>query len=75
MQRIMSLTESIQHLGNLLTNLSHDLLKVQRGNKAAAQRVRVGTIRLESVAKQFRKESVTAEKRGSFKKKLRKKKR
>lgn len=75
MQRNMSLAESIQHLNHLLCNLSRDLIKVQRGNKAAAQRVRVGTIRLESVAKQFRKESVSAEKRGTFKKKIRKKKR
>jgi hypothetical protein len=63
----------MQQLSHLLANLSKDLLKVQKGNKAAAQRVRVGTIKLERVAKLFRKESLSAEKRGAFKKKRKKK--
>ena len=50
-------------------SVAKDLQKVNRGNKAAAQRVRVGTIKLERVAKLFRKESVTAEKGGKLKKK------
>ncbi|MBI3508383.1 MAG: hypothetical protein HY069_01925 [Chlamydiia bacterium] len=68
----MSFIDSIHYLNTLLTNLSRDMLKVQRGNKAAAQRVRVGTIRLEKVARDFRRESLTAEKRGTFKKKKKK---
>ncbi len=72
----MALNETKARLENLLTSLTKDLMKVGRGNKSAAQRVRVGTIRLEKVGKQFRKESVDAEKSGKFrKKKVRKKKR
>lgn len=70
----MSLNETMNHLNHLLQSVSKDLTKVQRGNKAAAQRVRVGTIKLEKLAKLFRKESVAAEKSGKFKKKPRPKK-
>lgn len=70
----MSLTETMNQLNHLLQSVSKDLTKVQRGNKAAAQRVRVGTIKLEKIAKVFRKESVQAEKSGKFKKKPRPKK-
>jgi len=72
----MALSETTAKLEHLLHTLSKDLLKVYRGNKSAAQRVRVGTLRLEKVGKQFRKESVSAEKNGKFrKKKVRKRKR
>jgi Histone H1-like protein Hc1 len=64
----MSLKESVQQLDHLLANVAKDLIKVTRGNKAAAQRVRVGTIKLERVAKEFRRESVAAEKSGKLKK-------
>lgn len=70
----MSLSDTVNHLNHLLSALSKDLNKVARGNKAAAQRVRTGTIKLEKVAKQFRKESVQAEKSGKFKKKKSKRK-
>ncbi len=66
----MALADTIIHLNQLLTGLVRDLTKVQKGNKAAAQRVRTGTIKLEKVGKQFRKESVSAEKSVRFKKKL-----
>ncbi len=65
----MSLNDTMNKLDSLLMSVSRDLAKVNRGNKAAAQRVRVGTIRLERVAKQFRKESVAAEKSGKLKRK------
>lgn len=72
----MSFTDTMGKLEYLLNDLTKDLLKVGKGNKAAAQRVRVGTIRLEKVGKLFRKESVAAEKGGRLsKKKLRKRKR
>ena len=58
----MSLKDTMNHLHNLLGALAKDLAKVHRGNKTAAQRVRVGTIQLERTAKLFRKESVAAEK-------------
>ena len=74
----MTLKETMQQLDHLLSNVTKDLMKVHRGNQAAAQRVRVGTIKLERIAKQFRRESVAAEKGGKFRKlklKAKKKKR
>lgn len=74
----MTLKETMQQLDHLLANVVKDLTKVHRGNKAAAQRVRVGTIKLERIAKVFRRESVAAEKGGRLRKpksKLKKKKR
>ncbi len=65
----MSLKETMQELNGLLEKVLKDLSKVTRGNKAASQRVRTGTIKLEKVAKRFRKESISAEKSGKFKKK------
>lgn len=59
-------------LEHILTAVSKDLVKVARGNKSAAQRVRVGTLRLEKVGKLFRKESVAAVKKPKKKAKKRK---
>lgn len=70
----MPLVETIDLLDSLFASLANDLRKVRRGNKAAAQRVRVGTIELSRVGKVFRKESLSAEKTGKFKKKGRRKK-
>ena len=74
----MSLGETVGKLENLLGALVKDLSKVIRGNKSAAQRARVGTIHLAKIGKQFRKESVDAEKSGKLrkpKKKAKKRKR
>jgi hypothetical protein len=72
----MSLSETMGKLEHLLVGLAKDLQKVSRGNRAAAQRVRVGTLHMEKVGKQFRKESVAAEKgRKAPKKKAKKRKR
>jgi len=68
----MSLSETMGKLDHLLIGLAKDLSKVSRGNKSAAQRVRVGTLRLEKVGKQFRKESVIAMKKPKKKGKKRK---
>lgn len=65
----MSLSETMTKLEVLLLSVVKDLNKVNRGNKAAAQRVRVGTIHLEKIAKQFRRESVAAEKSGKLRRK------
>jgi len=65
----MALKDTMKRLGNLLDSLTHDLRKAEAGNKAASQRVRTCTIKLAKVAKDYRKESVKAEKSGSFKKK------
>lgn len=66
----MSLKDTMSYLSNLLTSTTKDLMKVHRGNRTAAQRVRVDTIKLEKIAKIFRKESVEAEKSGKFKRKM-----
>ncbi len=58
----MALKNTITQLKGLLANVTHDLEKSDRGNKAASQRVRTGTIKLEKVAKIFRKESVQHDK-------------
>ena len=70
----MAIKETMQQMGNLLSHVAKDLMKAARGNKSAAQRVRVGTIRLGRVAKMFRKESVAAEKGGRPRKSKRSKK-
>jgi hypothetical protein len=73
----MTLKETMQQLDHLLTRVVKDLPKVHRGNKSAAQRIRVGTIKLERVAKLFRRESVAQEKgvRPKIRSKHKKKKR
>lgn len=64
----MSLVDTIKEIRGLLSALTIDLEKAANGNKAASQRVRTGTIKLEKSAKKYRKESIKAEKSGSFKK-------
>ena len=59
----MSLKETVDHLRQMLVDLVKDLDKSTRGNKAASQRVRTRTIKLEKVAKRYRKESIQAEKK------------
>lgn len=59
----MGLKETVEHVRNLLLELIKDLDKSNRGNKAAAQRVRTKTIKLEKVAKVYRKESIASEKK------------
>lgn len=58
----MGLKETTKHMRDLLTHITHDLEKAENGNKAASQRVRTGTVKLEKVAKMFRKESIKTEK-------------
>lgn len=64
----MSLKETTKGLKELLQQITHDLEKAEGGNKAASQRVRTGTVRLEKLAKGYRKESITSEKSGHTKK-------
>jgi len=61
----MALSNTIKNIRGLLEEISTDLGKAERGNKAAAQRVRVNTICLEKTSKLYRKESVQAEKKES----------
>ncbi len=63
----MALKDTINHMKNLLDTLSKDLDKATGGNKAASQRVRTCSIKLEKVAKMYRKESVSSERKGGGK--------
>jgi hypothetical protein len=58
----MALKDTTKHLKDLLNNIVHDLEKADGGNKAASQRVRTGTVKLEKIAKLYRKESIKSEK-------------
>jgi DNA-binding protein H-NS len=53
----MSLKETLKEVISLLEQLIEDAHKSPK-NQAATQRVRTGTIKLEKVAKRFRKESI-----------------
>lgn len=57
-----SLADIIGSMQDLLSSITNDLEKSVKGNKAASQRVRTGTVKLEKVAKQYRKESILSEK-------------
>ena len=69
----MALKETTKHLRDLLAHITHDLEKAEGGNKAASQRVRTGTVKLEKIAKLYRKESIKAEKQTTSSKKPAKK--
>lgn len=64
----MAFQDTVKEIRSLLAGLTIDIEKAANGNKAASQRVRTGTIKLEKAAKRYRKESIKAEKTGSFKK-------
>jgi hypothetical protein len=66
----MALDETMLQLNAIVAKLVMDLGKAHRGNKSAAQRVRVSTLDLEKLGKQYRKESVAAEKRTRPKKRF-----
>lgn len=54
----MALKDITKKMHALLFSMKKDLDKAEKGNKAAAQRVRTGSIKYEKIAKVFRKESV-----------------
>ena len=58
----MVLKETTNEIRLLLSQISEDLEKSAKGNRAASQRVRTGPIKFSHLAKLFRKESVAAEK-------------
>ncbi len=61
----MGLNETTKQMREILAGISVDLEKAATGNKAASQRVRTGTIKLEKTAKNYRRESISAEKSGT----------
>lgn len=58
----MALKDTYKHMRDLLCQITSDLEKADGGNKAASQRVRTGTVKLEKTAKLYRKESIKTEK-------------
>lgn len=69
----MALNNTIKKMEAMLMELAHDLRKAsEKGNKAASQRVRTGTIKFAKLAKQYRKESVAEGKKGGKKRKAKK---
>ncbi|MCB1110753.1 MAG: histone [Chlamydiia bacterium] len=71
----MALKDTIRKMEGMLMDLAMDLRKAsEKGNRAAAQRVRTGTIQFAKLSKQFRKESVAAEKKSGGKKQKKAKK-
>jgi hypothetical protein len=69
----MALKETVKSMRELLANITQDLEKADNGNKAASQRVRTGTVKLEKIAKGYRKESIKSEKANKGQKKTAKK--
>lgn len=58
----MALKDTVKHMRDLLSQITSDLEKADKGNKAASQRVRTSTVKLEKTAKLYRKESIRSEK-------------
>ncbi len=69
----MAFKDTIKKMKDLLVQIATDVEKAVGGNKAASQRVRTGTVKLEKVGKQYRKESIVAEKKMKGKSKPKKK--
>lgn len=69
----MALKDTVKHMNELLSQITTDLQKADGGNKAASQRVRTGTVKLEKIAKVYRKESIKNEKATKGQKKTAKK--
>jgi hypothetical protein len=59
----MALKDTVHTMKKLLHDIAHDIQKAEGGNKAASQRVRTHSIKLEKTAKLYRKESIAAEKK------------
>lgn len=69
----MALSNTIKQMEAMLMDLALDLRKAsEKGNKAASQRVRTGTVKFAKLAKEYRKESIAADKKGGKKKQAKK---
>lgn len=60
----MALHETIGTMKTILAEILRELEDAERGNKAAALRVRKATLNFAKIAKVYRKESVEAGKKG-----------
>ncbi|MCF7806266.1 MAG: histone, partial [Simkaniaceae bacterium] len=63
----MALQQTIDQMKQYLSCINNDIEKAVKGNKAASQRVRTNSIRLEKVGKLYRRESIKWEKSGGAK--------
>lgn len=59
----MAIANTMKMMRSLFEEIMHDLSKAERGNKSAAQRIRVNTVAFEKVAKIYRKESLAIERK------------
>lgn len=64
----MAYKETTNSIRDLLVKIGTDLQKAENGNKAASQRVRTMTVRLEKIAKLWRKESIVYDRSNKGKK-------
>ncbi len=60
---IMALKTLVNQMHKYIDCIKKDLQKAEKGNKAASQRVRTCSIKLEKIAKKYRKESVACVKK------------
>ncbi len=67
------LKETIQRMKALISAMGRDIEKSERGNKAAAQRVRTATIQFGKLTKIYRQQSIALEKNENSSKKARSK--
>lgn len=63
----MALKNTVDGMRNMILDMSHNLEKSERGNKAAAQRVRKMSIEFAKISKVYRKESIAEAKSGTKK--------
>lgn len=63
----MGLKETVSLMKTLLHQMDRDLDKGMGGNKAASQRVRTHSIQFAKIAKLYRKESLSHERKGGKK--------
>ncbi|MCH9617857.1 MAG: Histone H1-like protein HC1 [Chlamydiia bacterium] len=61
----MAFEKATDEMSHLLNEIVRDMPKVYKGNKQAAQRVRVATIELSKLSKKWRKLSMSIEKKKS----------
>lgn len=60
----MALNETIETMKKIIADILRELEDAERGNKAAALRVRKATLNFAKISKVYRKESVEAGKKG-----------
>ncbi len=65
----MSIAGSIKEMRELIEEILKDLPKAEKGNKSAAQRVRVNTVSFEKASKSYRRDTIEQDKAAEKQKK------